>query len=661
MIRFASRVLVVALLLALLPTASFAAGGGSSGSTNAATVTSTTAAPPASATAASPAALPVDPLLNLLVTKGLLTPAEANNLAGAAMPEVRKNILLLLRDKGILSNEDLSALNVTAVNAATAAQPVIEQATAQAPAKPAAPAVIAAVAPLRVLQVDPPKREGLIPDIKIGPVRVKPYGFFKVSAVYDSSSPYGNDFPLPGFIGITGPGGVASSNAGPDKSPEFHLKARGTRFGSNFEWLDPSKRVTVTGKIEFDFEGNFSRVSNRNISSVRSSMPSIRLAYGRVDYAATDKLTLLAVFGQDWTPFGSSTLPNLFESTGLGIGFGSLYTRVPQIRGGFNYKTGAARNLTFQPEFAVTLPAFGNLPSKVDDQLGFGERQGVDSAQPGLEARLVTQWQLDKAKAVAPAQFIISGQRQRRSAIFRSSEIPLYAGPGVGTIVPANIFQTTFPTGTRVESISDGYTLELQLPTRWVTLTSKYYRGADLRFFFEGQIYSTFNDVGGLTPTPTGAVGGTPAFTAVSSIDGSSSTLFGFNGTTAVIAPQQPIRAQGGFVNLGFPLSRIFNADAAGRNAGWTFYAHYGFDEAYTRDARRAVLTATGAANNNGRGRGDLFSAQMQYKMNPFVTFAWEQSLYRTRTLTSVGSLFAGKLTREQNNVRSEIGTIFTF
>jgi hypothetical protein len=41
------------------------------------------------------------------------------------------------------------------------------------------------------------------------------------------------------------------------------------------------------------------------------------------------------------------------------------------------------------------------------------------------------------------------------------------------------------------------------------------------------------------------------------------------------IAPQRPVRAQGGFVNLGFPLSRVFNADAAGRNARWTLYLHY--------------------------------------------------------------------------------------
>jgi hypothetical protein len=48
------------------------------------------------------------------------------------------------------------------------------------------------------MQVDPPRRDGLIPDIRLGSgARLKPYGFFKTSVIYDSSSPYGNDFPLP--------------------------------------------------------------------------------------------------------------------------------------------------------------------------------------------------------------------------------------------------------------------------------------------------------------------------------------------------------------------------------------------------------------------------------------------------------------------------------
>ena len=51
--------------------------------------------------------------------------------------------------------------------------------------------------------------------------------------------------------------------------------------------------------------------------------------------------------------------------------------------------------------------------------------------------------------------------------------------------------------------------------------------------------------------------------------------------------------------------------------------------------------------------------------MNSFVTFAIEESLYRTRaiplTATGLFPLFRGRPTREMNDFRSEIGTIFTF
>src|SRR5207237_3483229 len=154
------------------------------------------------------------------------------------------------------------------------------------------------------------------------------------SAVYDTSSQQGNDFPLPQFLGDTGPGG----------SPEFHIKARASRFGANFDWPDISAGLSLTGKLEFDFEGNFSRANNRNISSIRSNMPALRLAWARVDYALNDRTSVFALFGQDWTPFASSTLPNLLETTGLGISYGSACGRAPPFRGGFLHDFGGERH-----------------------------------------------------------------------------------------------------------------------------------------------------------------------------------------------------------------------------------------------------------------------------------------------------------------------------
>ena len=581
-------------------------------------------------------------LLGLLVMKGVLTSAEANTLRGVPASSGVPQLLNLLKEKGVVSDADLAQMSSTsasqqAVSASLVQAPAKAEGAPVPQAKPPAPTVIPAVAPVRVLPIDPPKREGLVPDLKIGPVRVKPYGFYKTSAVYDSSSPGGNDFPLPGFLGDTGP----------DASPEFHIKARALRIGTNFEWVDPSPKLTLTGKIEFDFEGNFTRVNNRNISTIRSSMAGIRLAWARADYAVNDKTSIFALFGQDWTPFGSTTLPNLIETTGLGVGFGSLYERAPQIRGGFVHNLGGSRNFKISPEVAAVLPAYGNVPSDLGNQLGFGERQGVDSARPEVEARIVAQFQLDKAPGVAPAQLIVSGVQGRREAIVLKAAVPSCTGAGCTS---STQYQTAFPHGAKVSSERYGVSAEVQLPTRYVTITGKAYGGADLRFFFVGQLFSTFNDTLGLTAV---------AAPANDSIDGSSTVAFGLRGGTPVVAPQQPVRTNGGFVGVGLPLSRIAHANPAGRNAGWTLNLHWGIDQVNGSDIRR--LTAT----TGQRYRSDLFAGNLQYKLNQWVTFGFEQSLYRTKAMASQSSgtfpLFQGAPARQANDRRSEFATIFTF
>lgn len=666
MISTSQRILAGILAVLLLPLAAMASDS-SNNNANAPTnntAASETAATPASATPAAPAVglnPTSDPLLQLLVSKGIISSSEANNLAVVPANQMRDQLLLLLKAKGVLSADDLNTLKAPAAAATSSAGVAMTSSSAATAATTAGatagpndaqggggPTVVPAIAPIRVLQVDPAKQNGFVPDISIGKnVHIKPYGFVKVSAVYDTSSPYGNDFPLPGFNPIVN---------GPDNIPEFHLKSRATRLGSNFEWLDISPNVVLTGKIEFDFEGNFERANNRNISTVRSNMPSLRLAYGRVDWHTTDKTTFHLLAGQDWTPFASSTLPNLFETTGLGVGFGTLYERDPQIRLGINHKV--AGSLAFEPEVAMVFPAFGNLPADltvqtgplagtpipgnegVANQLGYGERQGADSGRPEVQARFVTQFQLDHAPGVAPAQFIVSGVNGLRTAVVLANQVPA-------------AFAGAFPTGAKVSSKRDAWTAEVQLPTRWFTLIGKYYSGSDLRWYFAGQIFSEFNDTTGLTGTAT-----------AQTIDGASTLVFGCRGGTGaactggtlVVARQQPPRAQGGFVNLGLPLSRWANANPTGRNAGWAMYLHYGYDQVLARDVRRL---------GGGREKGDLMAGSIQYKMNSYLTFVVEESLYRTRALpltaTGLFPSFAGRPTREWKDFRSEIGPLFSF
>ena len=573
-----------------------------------------------------------DPLVRMLVAKGVLTETEGHAITDTGdAAEQRDRLANLLRDKGIISPAEYEAVrtvvpigDTVALNAKSTVEVADKTAREQPPTPQPAqtPSVIAAIAPTRMLPLDLPKREGLIPDIKLGTgARVKLYGFFKTSIIHDSSSPQGNDFPLPLLAGDTGPNG----------SPEFHLKARAFRFGANFEWLDPAPKTVITGKIEFDFEGNFTRANNRNIASVRSSQPSIRLAWARIDRRFSENTSGFVLFGQDWTPIVSSTLPNMIENTNFGgNGFGAAYERAPQARFGFNFNTHGSRTLIFQPEFAIVFPGFGDLPSNVADQLGFGERQGADSQRPAIQGRFVTQWQLDKAPGVVPAQIIFSFEHARRTAIVPRANVPA-------------AFLFAFPHGVEVSSSSNGYSAEFQLPTHWVTLVGKYYAGSDLRFFFGGQLLSNFNDTAGLTST-----------VAAPSIDGASTVVFGLLNGVPTVAPQRPVRAQGGFVQIGFPLSRWFDADPSGRNAGWTTYLYYGYDQATARDARR--FGARGS-------RSDLFSGNVQYKLNSFVTFGYEQGLYRTRATDRVGALplFRGIPSFTAHNVRSELAVIFSF
>src|ERR1051325_2271542 len=568
-----------------------------------------------------------DPLLRILKAKGVLTEAEANSISTSASPaEQRDRLATLLRDKGIISSSEFEALRTTPTSSEmktiTAGYRTPATNPAAAVPQPTPPRVIAAVAPTRLLGIDVPKREGLIPDIKLGTgARLKLYGIFKASIIHDSSSPQGNDFPLP----------LLAQDTGPNNSPEFHLRARGLRLGANFEWIDPAPKTTVTGKIEFDFEGDFTRVNNRNISSIRSSQPSLRLAWVRIDRRFNDNNSAFALFGQDWAPFVSSTMPNMIENTNFGgLGYGAAYTRVPQVRFGLNHKFGGSRDFRFSPEIAIVLPAFGDLPADLANQIGFGERQGVDSQQPGIQGRGVFQWQFDRAENVAPAQFIVSFEHARRRAIVTAASVPA-------------AFKAAFPSGAEVGSSSNGYSAEFQLPTHFVTVVGKYYAGSDLRFFFAGQFLSNFNDTAGVARTAR-----TPSITAVPNV------VFGLLKGVPVVAPQRPVRGQGGFVQVGFPLSRIFNADPAGRNAGWTAYLYYGDDRATARDARR--LGARG-------DRSDLFSGNIQYKWNQWVTFAYEQGYYRTRADFRAGllPLFRGVPSYTTHNIRSEFAAIFTF
>jgi hypothetical protein len=653
---------LVVLAYCLIPWAGYAAD--SSAATTVDPTSAAATAAPNGGTSVSAGSVINPTLVDLLVKKGILTSTEANSLRNTSGAAGMEQLLLLLKAKGVVNDSEVAGLKAAAEidtdhtmidtesTPIQSASLVTGQAAQAKPAeKPAGPVVIPAIAPLRVLPVDPAKKDGLAPALTLGAVRVTPYGFVKATMAYDTSMPRGDDFVVPGFL---------STDTGPTNNPEFHIKARATRIGSKFEWPDISKNITITGQIEADFEGNFSRADNRNVSTIRSNALQLRLAYGRIDWQANPNTDIFFEAGQNWTIFGSSALPTLFETTFYGAYWGDVYERAPQMRFGFVQKLGGSRNWKFTPEFAIMMPSFGNLPADsvtctvkelgtpttctfvngLGNQLGYGERQGADSGKPELESRTVLQFQLDKAPGVVPAQILWSGFYSQRQATVLASNVP-------------TDYKSAFPRGVDANSNGYGNQVAVSMPTRWLTVVASGYIGADMRFFFGNQLLSNYNYTGGLTKTANGL-----------SVDNSSTVVFGLDGAgNRVIAPQRPVRAYGGFIQAGFPISRWFNAEPKGRNAGWQAYYTYGVDAANAADFKKAkgISASTGAGPIKSRQN----AVTVFYKMNPWVTFGFEETNYHSQALPNEKGVcttkVAGLPSCTWTNWRTEFGPVFTF
>ncbi len=652
---------------------------------------------PSPSLSAAPANTNVTALLAVLVKKGVLGSAEAEAIRNAA-PEAEFQLLVeALSRKGVLSAADLSAAAspaaqppapvapvearesssslVAASEASPQSQPQTQPQTpipsrvaGELPPPPAS--VVGAVIPVRVFPIDAPKTGGLA-GIKAGPITLAPYGFIKATVVHDSSDPNGDDFPFPGIWLTAGPN--STFNTGPTEDPEVHVKARSTRFGLNVEWPDMSKNLTLTGKIEGDFEGNFSEVDNRDVSSIRSNEPQLRLAFVRLDYHASDAFDVFFLGGQDWTLFGSGALENIVETTFNGAFWGNIWERSPQMRGGFIWTLDKAHHVNLEPQFGIMMPSTGQILklglSGLAGQLGEGEREGADSDRPEWEGRVALSYQIDPAKGVAPAQISLSGFHSRRTSIVPNSS---YGFANCGTLT-ANVLdcslQAAFPNGFQASSTQWGGQIVAQLPTRWVTLVATAYRGGDLRFYFGGQINTFATDVAGLTAVsgPYVSADGGPLVAAGGAVLGCTAALVAgaCPAGNVVVAPQRPIRSFGGFVQLGLPLSRWFNADPRGHNAGWQLLFTMGKDQVNDHDLNNPGYVA--AYNGGGTAplpmlMGKTAIGTLYYKFNNWCQFAFEQSVYATRMKDGLTIYtIAGQPSNEWQDHRTEFGPIFTF
>ncbi|HKM89627.1 MAG TPA: hypothetical protein VJX29_03355 [Candidatus Acidoferrales bacterium] len=692
-----------------------------------------------------------NPLVQLLQSKGILTAEEAATIRTASTTgEANERLAHLLLSKGLISQDEYnttvaaSAVSASASANTTSGAHLMNAASSPSPApaaaaEPVSPApakavkmaewptsdmmagydntdgatadasTIPAVAPVRVLPITLPKDpKGIIPDIKLGSgIIINPYGFFKATAISDTSNSGGttfgnNDFPLPLLLGDTGP------NSG----NQFRIAARTARFGSNFYWPISGPNLILTGKLEFDWAGDYTVVNSTNISSTRTTQAQLRLAFMRMDYKFSDGTNWFAEFGQDWTLLASSTQYDVIQYT-AGVAQGNPYERVPQFKTGLQFTTG---KLKIAPEFAITLGAFGDsglntsvtnallgsagvIPTGFQNQSRFGAILGPDSGQPGVQGRIVFDFPLNSDwKGVPNAELIVSGGHEQAQEIVLAGNIP-------ATLIPASVnlacpnggaagtcsLRSFYPTGYTVTLPQNMFTVEAQIPTPWFTIVAKLYKGDDMRFMFAGQLNSAFADAEGGTaitippselicvpgmPGCTGAVVGggatTATCTAGTATVGACYASIGQNAysnsgdpitfathataTTAApayIEPYRPIRGYGGLTQLGIPLSRVFHANPDGRNAGWRLFIGYGVDAAYARDVIRS--------GGNHLQRTDIVPISLRYKINRWAELVHETSWYDTRTADSTRVLFRGVDAHVNHDWRNEFGTIFTF
>jgi len=628
------------------------------------------------------------PLVQLLQSKGIISADEAAQLSQAgSAEEMNERLGQLLVQKGLITPEDYSrtvaaSATPTSINGASGGNFVnaVVRVPTRYPSVPGAagavgyaeavpnegPAVIPAVTPVRVLPIDTPKQGGLVPDIRLGSgANMKLYGFFKASAIEDRASSGGptlgsNDFDLPLLLADTGP----------NSDPQFHIKARSFRVGSQFEWVPKNSDLVVTGRLETDYEGDYTNVNNRNVSSARSSQLSLRLAYVRID-GHMGSLPVFAEFGQDWTLLASSTMPALFETTQLGAFFGNIYERAPQFKIGANFGHGSFH---VAPEFAIQLPIAATSALTDEQHARFGDRSGAESNRPAVEGRVVFQFPLHSSwKAVAPAQIIFSGHHATLTETVPAGNIPATLIAGATTCAtpdPATgncSIRSFFPQGLQLDTDQNIWTAEIQLPTPFVTIAGKFHRGGDLRFFFGGQTNDIFTDLGGAAQIPIGPGGIAAPVTSFAgrnisfgcALGAGVGAAFNCNGSPIVSSVLQPIRGQGGWGELSFPLSRIFHADPEGHNSGWILHLYAGTDQAVARDVIRPA--GTGGTGGNSLLRTDYDSGSLTYRLNKWVTFVNEVTWYETRTADGRKKLFSGRDVTNAHDWRNEFGTIFTF
>ncbi|MBN2068964.1 MAG: carbohydrate porin [Opitutales bacterium] len=208
--------------------------------------------------------------------------------------------------------------------------------------------------------------------VKIGSVSIKPYGYIKVDATYDSHKP----FPSTGGLTLYAQPEVNGSDSQTDFS------ARDSRLGLDFD-LPVSHGIKATAKLETDFFSNGSETAY-----------GLRLRHSYINLDFGDGLSVRA--GQDWDAF-FYVAPITVDAGFLGNA-GHLYSRRPQLKLSKVVQLDNDSKLTFKLALAKTSAGDSDL---------LGQDDGLDSAQPTVEALIAFDAPIFTSK---PAKFSIGGQ-----------------------------------------------------------------------------------------------------------------------------------------------------------------------------------------------------------------------------------------------------------
>src|SRR5215467_393903 len=375
------RMLAGLLVLCLLPSVALAFGNDANPSPN--NKPGSTAATPASGSApANVASNPTaDPLLQLLVSKGILTSSEANSLTSAPAGQMRDQLLQLLSAKGILSADELNQLRAGGAAKTGDVSPRILDATLRTSSSSSSTAAVQPVS--SAPPQEQPKASPL--SFRIGAAEFTPGGFVDFENIFRTTNT--------GNVAATSFGAIPFSNTVQGHLTEYRSTGQYSRF--SLKTTAKYGKNDITGYIEFDFNGNDPTnvfvTSNGHTDRLRLFW--LDLKRGKWEFLGGSTWGLRTPNRVGVSPNPADLSLGYQEDAGIGVGYN--YTRAAEIRVAYHFNDHwvwavAAQNPDqFGGQGEVTFPTAFNA------QLGGQIDQANITSTPNLHPDLLTKIAFD--------------------------------------------------------------------------------------------------------------------------------------------------------------------------------------------------------------------------------------------------------------------------